>query len=137
MPLNNPANDLVIDLWFSVQASSAHVTTQDIKALLVHDDFDWNTPNRIRSVISAFTSQPTVLWTAEGLSLFTGVIKTLDGTNPVLASRLLQVLARWYTLAEPTRQMAQDELVALQQQVSSKNVIETLDSVLSAAEASA
>jgi aminopeptidase N len=54
-----------------------------------------------------------------------------------LASRLLQVLARWYTLAEPTRQMAQDELVALQQQVSSKNVIETLDSVLSAAEASA
>jgi len=130
-------NDLVIDLWFSVQASSAHVTTQDIKALLVHDDFDWNTPNRIRSVISAFTSQPTVLWTAEGLSLFTGVIKTLDGTNPVLASRLLQVLARWYTLVEPTRQMAQDELVALQQQVSSKNVIETLDSVLSAAEASA
>ncbi len=130
-------NDLVIDLWFSVQASSAHVTTQDIKALLVHDDFDWNTPNRIRSVISASTSQPTVLWTAEGLSLFTGVIKTLDGTNPVLASRLLQVLARWYTLAEPTRQMAQDELVALQQQVSSKNVIETLDSVLSAAEASA
>ena len=32
--------------------------------------------------------------------------------------------------------MAQDELVALQQPVSSKNVIETLDSVLSAADAS-
>ena len=46
-------NALVIDLWFSVQASSSHVTTEDIKSLLVHDDFDWITPNRIRSVISA------------------------------------------------------------------------------------
>ncbi|MES1964481.1 aminopeptidase N [Psychrobacter sp. AH5] len=126
-------NDLVIDLWFSVQAASPHVTTKDIKALLVHDNFDWHTPNRIRSVISAFTSQPTVLWTEQGLDIYTGVIKTLDSTNPVLAARLLQVLACWYTLVAPTRQMAHDKLTKLQQQVSSKNVLETLDSVLSAA----
>ncbi len=125
-------NALVIDLWFSVQAASSHVTTKDIKSLLVHDDFDWHTPNRIRSVVSAFTSQPTVLWTEEGLDIYTGVIKTLDETNPVLASRMLQVLARWYTLVEPSRQMAKDKLIKLQQQVTSKNVLETLDSVLSA-----
>lgn len=126
-------NALVVDLWFSVQASSSHVTTDDIKSLLVHDDFDWNTPNRIRSVISAFTSQPAVLWSSEGLSIYTGVVKTLDKTNPVLASRLLQVLARWYTLVEPSRQMAHDQLIRLQQQVTSKNVLETLESVLGAA----
>ncbi len=126
-------NALVVDLWFSVQASSSHVTTDDIKSLLVHDDFDWNTPNRIRSVISAFTSQTAVLWSSEGLSIYTGVVKTLDKTNPVLASRLLQVLARWYTLVEPSRQMAHDQLTTLQQQVTSKNVLETLESVLGAA----
>lgn len=123
-------DDLVIDLWFSVQASNTHVTTDDITNLLAHQDFNWNTPNRIRSVISAFTSQPSILWTADGLDIYIEVIKKLDEANPVVASRLLQVLARWYTLVEPTRQLAQDKLVALQQQVSSKNVLETLDSVL-------
>ncbi|WP_201618113.1 aminopeptidase N [Psychrobacter urativorans] len=125
-------NDLVIDLWFSVQASADHVTTTDIQTLLERDDFDWNTPNRIRSVISAFTTQPTVLWTPEGLDIYIDVIKKLDESNPVVASRLLQVLARWYTLVEPRRQMAQDHLKALQQQVSSKHVLESLDSVLGA-----
>ena len=127
------ANDLVIDLWFSVQASADTVTTDAIQSLLTHTDFDWNTPNRVRSVISAFTSQPTVLWTAEGLDIYTGVIKKLDDANPVLASRLLQVLARWNTLAEPRRQMAHDKLLDVQQAVSSKHVLESLTSVLEAA----
>ena len=127
------ANDLVIDLWFSVQASADTVTTEAIQSLLTHTDFDWNTPNRVRSVISAFTSQPTVLWTAEGLDIYIAVIKKLDDANPVLASRLLQVLARWNTLAEPRRQMAHDKLLDLQQAVSSKHVLESLTSVLGAA----
>ncbi|MDN5734365.1 MAG: aminopeptidase N, partial [Psychrobacter sp.] len=123
-------NDLVIDLWFSVQASADTVTPDDITALLTHKDFDWNTPNRVRSVVGAFASQPTVLWTADGLDIYTGVIKKLDTANPVLASRLLQVLARWNTLAEPRRQMAHEQLLDLQKQVSSKHVLESLESVL-------
>ncbi|MBD7946794.1 aminopeptidase N [Psychrobacter sp. Sa4CVA2] len=126
-------NDLVIDLWFSVQASADTITPDTIKSLLAHKDFDWNTPNRVRSVISAFTSQPTVLWTPEGLDIYIAVIKKLDDANPVLASRLLQVLARWNTLAEPRRQMAHEQLLELQKQATSKHVIESLNSVLGAA----
>ena len=126
-------NDLVIDLWFSVQASADAVTPDTIKSLLAHNDFDWNTPNRVRSVISAFTSQPTVLWTPEGLDIYIAVIKKLDDANPVLASRLLQVLARWNTLIEPHRQMAHEQLHELQKQATSKHVIESLNSVLVAA----
>ncbi|WP_261863489.1 aminopeptidase N [Psychrobacter sp. JCM 18900] len=127
------ANDLVIDLWFSIQAAADDVTPDMVKSLLTHTDFDWNTPNRVRSVISAFSSQPTVLWTAEGLEMYTGVIQKLDDANPVLASRLLQVLARWNTLAEPRRQMAHEQLIDLQKNVSSKHVLESLESVLGAA----
>ncbi|MDN3442213.1 aminopeptidase N [Psychrobacter sp. APC 3279] len=127
------ANDLVIDLWFSVQAAADDVTPDMVKSLLTHTDFDWNTPNRVRSVISVFSSQPTVLWTAEGLEMYTGVIQKLDDANPVLASRLLQVLARWNTLAEPRRQMAHEQLVDLRKNVSSKHVLESLESVLGAA----
>ena len=126
-------NDLVIDLWFSVQASADAVTPDTIKSLLAHNDFDWNTPNRVRSVISAFTSQPTVLWTPEGLDIYIAVIKKLDDANPVLASRLLQVLARWNTLIEPHRQMAHEQLLELQKQATSKHVIESLNSVLGSA----
>jgi len=126
-------DDLVIDLWFSVQASADTVTPDTIKSLLAHADFDWNTPNRVRSVISAFTSQPTVLWTQEGLDIYIAVIKKLDDANPVLASRLLQVLARWNTLAEPRRQMAHEQLIELQKQATSKHVIESLNSVLGSA----
>jgi aminopeptidase N len=127
------ANDLVIDLWFSVQAAADDVTPVVIKSLIAHTDFDWNTPNRVRSVIGAFSSQPTVLWTAEGLKMYTDVIKKLDDANPVLASRLLQVLARWNTLAEPRRQMAHEQLTDLRKNVASKHVLESLESVLGAA----
>ncbi len=127
------ANDLVIDLWFSVQAAADDVTPDVIKSLIAHTDFDWNTPNRVRSVIGAFSSQPTVLWTVEGLKMYTDVIEKLDDANPVLASRLLQVLARWNTLAEPRRQMAHEQLTDLRKNVSSKHVLESLESVLGAA----
>lgn len=126
------ADDLVIDLWFSVQAAADNVSTDKINNLLNHADFDWNTPNRVRSVISAFSSQPTILWTPDGLDIYTDVIQRLDEANPVLASRLLQVLARWYTLVEPRRQMAHEQLISLQKKASSKHVLESLDSVLSA-----
>ena len=126
-------DDLVIDLWFSVQASSEHVNTDIIQSLLAHADFDWNTPNRVRAVISAFTSQPAVLWTPEGLDIYMSVIKKMDDANPVLASRLLQVLARWYTLVEPRREMAHEQLLELQKTATSKHVLESLETVLGAA----
>lgn len=123
---------LVIDLWFSVQASSDQVTASQISALIARDDFDWGTPNRVRAVISAFAAQPDVLWTQEGLKVYTEVVARLDKPNPVLASRLLQVLARWYTLVDDRKAIAHDQLIELRNKVSSKHVLESLGNVLNA-----
>lgn len=123
---------LVIDLWFSVQAASDHVSADDITKLMARDDFDWGTPNRVRAVISAFAAQPDVLWTQVGLEVYTEVIAKLDELNPVLASRLLQVLARWYTLVDARKSVAHDQLLKLRDRVSSKHVLESLGSVLNA-----
>ena len=57
--------------------------------------------------------------------------KYLDEKNPIVGSRLLQVLSRWYTLAEPQRSEVKAKLEALKPQVKSKNVSETLSSMLS------
>ncbi|WP_312752765.1 aminopeptidase N [Psychrobacter sanguinis] len=123
---------LVMDLWFSVRAGDDTATVSDVQALIERKDFDWGTPNRIRAVVGSFAAQPTKLWTEEGLALYVGVVQKLDETNPVLASRLLQTLSRWYTLAEPVRSIAKQQLQQLSQVVKSKNVTESLHTILKA-----
>lgn len=127
---NNEA--LVMDLWFSVQAGDENATVSDIAALIDRKDFDWGTPNRVRAVVSNLAAQPTKLWSKEGLQCYIGVVQKLDETNPVLASRLLQSLSRWYTLAEPMRAEAKLQLQQLSQHVKSKNVTESLQTMLKA-----
>ena len=61
-------------------------------------DYDWNTPNRVRTTLSALAAKPVQLWTAEGLDLYLSSVVRLDGSNPQLAARLLSALARWNTL---------------------------------------
>lgn len=123
---------LVIDLWFSVQASADQVQASDVAALIEREDFDWGTPNRVRAVVSAFAAQPDVLWTKQGLQVYTEVVAKLDKSNPVLASRLLQVLARWYTLVEARKAVAHEQLMQLRSKVASKHVLESLGNVLNA-----
>ncbi|SUD91113.1 aminopeptidase N [Psychrobacter phenylpyruvicus] len=123
---------LVMDLWFSVQAGDETASVADIAALIERKDFDWGTPNRIRAVVGSFAAQPTKLWTKEGLQTYIAVVQKLDETNPVLASRLLQTLSRWYTLAEPVRAEAKQQLQQLSKHVKSKNVTESLHTMLKA-----
>ena len=123
---------LVMDLWFSVQAGDENASVADIAALIERKDFDWGTPNRIRAVVGSFAAQPTKLWSKEGLETYIAVVQKLDETNPVLASRLLQTLSRWYTLAEPVRTEAKQQLQQLRKQVKSKNVTESLHTILKA-----
>lgn len=123
--------DLVIDMWFSVQASSDQVSLNEIQKLIQHKDFDWGTPNRIRSVVSHLAARPVELWSEKGLQVYLDVIIKLDNLNPVLASRLLQPLARWNTLIPELQEIAQTKLIELQQQAKSKNVLESLNSILS------
>lgn len=121
---------LVVDLWFSVQASDPNTDVASIEQLMKHKKFDWGTPNRVRAVVSSLAAQPTLLWSEQGLDLYTRVVAKLDQSNPVLASRLLQVLARWYTL-EPTGQaVAKRYLTQLRSKVSSKNTLESLNNIL-------
>ncbi|OOR92963.1 aminopeptidase N [Moraxella caviae] len=122
--------ELVIDLWFSVQAGAATSSVADIAALMARSDYDWQTPNRVRTTLGGLAAKPTMLWTQAGLDLYLSAVEKLDALNPVIAARLLSALARWYTLGAADKAMAQDKLTALQAKVSSKNVREYLDNLL-------
>ncbi|MCH7330370.1 aminopeptidase N [Acinetobacter modestus] len=121
---------LSLDQWFSIQASNPCATAETIEYLTKHADYDLGTPNRIRAVSGGLAANPVNTWSF-GVDHFIGLAAYLDEKNPILGSRLLQVLSRWYTLAEPQRSQVQQALKALQPKVKSKNVAETLNSLLS------
>lgn len=124
--------DLALDQWFAVQAGNPQGSVQVARELMQHQDFDWGTPNRIRSVTGNFSGNPVLVWTTEGMQFYTEIAKRLDQQNPVLGSRILQLLSRWYTLAEPMRSEARGILQGLKGQVNSSSVCETLNSLLKA-----
>ena len=121
---------LSLDQWFMIQASNPCATAETIEYLTKHVDYDLGTPNRIRSVSGGLAANPVNTW-SYGVDHFVQLATYLDEKNPILGSRLLQVLSRWYTLIEPQRTQVQQALKALQPKVKSKNVSETLSSLLS------
>lgn len=121
---------LALDQWFMLQAAHPKATAETIKALTEHADHDLKVPNRIRAVSGGLNANPVNTWSF-GVQHYIELAKYLDQKNPIVGSRLLQVLSRWYTLIEPQRSEVKAQLEALKPQVKSKNVSETLNSMLS------
>ncbi|MHA5055647.1 aminopeptidase N [Acinetobacter schindleri] len=121
---------LSLDQWFMVQAAHPQATAETIAYLTQHPDYDLAVPNRIRAVSGGLNANPVNTW-GFGVQHYITLAKYLDEKNPIVGSRLLQVLSRWYTLAEPQRSEVKAQLEALKPLVKSKNVCETLNSMLS------
>jgi len=92
-------HQLAMDKWFNVQASAGRDQIMDDLALLItHDDFTYTTPNRVRSVFSAFGMLNPAKFHDEsgaGYDFLTDAIIKLNGINPQIASRLVTPLRDW------------------------------------------
>ncbi len=90
---------LVIDKWFSLQASSPGLDTYDtVLTLLKHPAFDLKTPNRVRALIGSFSQGNPLHFHAAngtGYQLLSDIIIELNSLNPQLASRMLNPLTTW------------------------------------------
>lgn len=120
---------LSLDQWFMVQAAHPKANEETLRYLTSHADYDLGTPNRIRSVSGGLNANPVNTWSF-GVDYLVDLAAYLDEKNPIVGSRLLQSLSRWYTLAEPQRTQVQATLQQLKGRVKSKNVSETLSSML-------
>ncbi len=90
---------LVIDKWFSVQATSRlpH-TLAAVEALLAHADFDYTNPNRVRALVGAFCQANHAGFHAadgRGYHFAATQIIALDPINPQIAARLARAFDRW------------------------------------------
>ena len=93
------ADDLVLDKWFSIQATSPRPgTLEAVRGLMGHADFDLRNPNRVRSLIGAFThGNPAQFHDASGggYRLLGDIIVQLDPTNGQVAARMTNPLGAW------------------------------------------
>ncbi len=98
---------LVMNKWFSLQATSPHPGTLDrISELAAHPLFSMQNPNRARSVFGAFAHGNQVRFndaSGKGYQLVADAVIELDGFNPQIASRLLGAFESW-RMFEPKRQ---------------------------------
>jgi aminopeptidase N len=98
---------LVMDKWFSLQATSRLPGTLDrVRALMEHDRFERRNPNKIRSLIGAFCHANPVRFHAAdgaGYEFLADQVIDIDRRNPQIAARLLGSLSRWRKF-DPERQ---------------------------------
>ncbi len=122
---------LVMDQWFSVQASApGEVTIDVVERLLAHPAFDWKVPNRVRSVLGVLAgSNPSAFNTDKGYRLFTDALRTVDGLNPQIAARIANAAARLHRL-EPGRQQVFRSLLQGVNASASSNLGEVLGRIL-------
>ena len=110
-------DNLVMDKWFTVQATIPHRAVQQrVQQLFEHDDFDIKNPNRVRSLLGAFCSANPVNFHDEsgfGYALLENWIEKLDAINPQIASRLCTPLTRWKRYNEKRQQLMKAALQRL------------------------
>ncbi len=113
---------LVIDKWFALQASSpAADAFETVKNLHSHSAFDMKNPNRVRSLIGAFSQTNPVNFHAkngQGYAFLGDAILELNAINPQVASRMVTPLTAWRKV-----ELSRQDLMKAQL----KRIIETKD----------
>jgi aminopeptidase N len=102
---------LVIDKWFSLQATIPEPATLDrVRALTRHSAFSTANPNRIRALIGAFAlANHTQFNRSDGASynFVADFVLDLDPKNPQVAARLMSAFRSWRTLEAQRRSHAE------------------------------
>lgn len=127
-------DDLVLDKWFTVQATRSHPQVlSQVKQLLMHSDFSLKNPNKIRALVGAFVmSNPRYFHAADGsgYAFLTEQLQSIDAVNSAIAARLALPFTRWQRYDAPRQQLIQDALSALHAQSLSPDLREVVEKSL-------
>lgn len=108
---------LVMDKWFSTQAlANNEATVERLTKLMSHPDFSIKNPNRVYSLLAAFTQNQAQFHRADGkgYQLVAEQIKVLNDFNPQVASRLLSAFVSWRRYDEKRQELMKAELKGIQ-----------------------
>ena len=92
------SESLVVDKWFSLQATSPLADTLDeVRRLTRHPAFSLKNPNKVRALLGAFWQNPIRFHDASGAGyeFLADRLLALDSLNPQVAARLASAFSRW------------------------------------------
>ena len=105
---------LVLDKWFSIQASSSAPDAYErVKNLKNHPKFSLKNPNRARALIAVFAQSNAVYFNAEdgsGYELVGETVLEIDRFNPQIAARLCGAFKSWQMLETKRKNKAKKQL---------------------------
>jgi aminopeptidase N len=108
---------LVLDKWFALEATSGRADAlARVRKLLAHPRFNARNPNRIRSLVGAFTLRNFARFHARdgaGYAFAADQVLALDATNPQLAATVAGAFTLWKRFPEPRRGLMQAALQRL------------------------
>jgi aminopeptidase N len=118
---------LVMDKYFALIAGSQVPDAFDhVQAALSHPAFSLKNPNKARSLLGVFGRNMKFFHAADGSGyrFMAEQVLTIDGFNPQVASRLVQVFNRWKKLEPGRRALMKAELERMAAGKLSKDVFE-------------
>lgn len=127
------SNTLVLDKWFALQAMSPKLETLDaVKELLEHSKFSMSNPNKVRSLIGAFTSNLVAFHREDGLgyAFLADRVLELNSINPQVAARMVGVFNNWKAYAEPNQSLMKAQLERI---ISTDNLVKDVTEIVSKA----
>ena len=102
---------LALDKWFALQARSLRPDTLAmVRSLIAHPRFNARNPNRVRSLVGTFALGNFARFNAldgSGYAFAAEQVRTLDATNPQLASTIAGAFNLWKRYSEPRRTQMQ------------------------------
>ncbi len=115
---------LVVNQWFSIQARNPQRDAlKRVETLMQHEAFDFNNPNKLRSVLGGFAMGNPINFhdrSGNGYAFLAQQILKLNKQNPQMASRLLTPLTKWKKYDEHRQKLmkAQLEIIKKEEKLS-------------------
>ena len=122
-------NGVVLDTWFSIQASIKRTDSiKYVKELMYHEKFDALAPNSIRAVLGGFIQNKEGFHNlkGEGYSFIAKQICLVDKRNPITASRIMKIFNRWESYDEPFKNNMKNSIKYILDQDISENTREVV-----------
>ncbi|MFA5609708.1 MAG: aminopeptidase N, partial [Alcaligenes sp.] len=108
-------NPLVLDRWFSLQATAPSTQVAQVRALMLHPAFSMRNPNRARSLIFQFCmNNMQAVHTPEGYTFWAEQVIALDKLNPEISARLARVFDNWARFEPEARDLLKAALERIQ-----------------------
>ena len=113
-------DSLVVDKWFSLQATSPRQETlAKVLELMEHPAFTMRNPNRVRALVGAFAHGNPASFhdlSGSGYEFVADRVLELDALNPQVAARMVAPLSRWRRYDDKRQSLMRAQLDRIQGQ---------------------